>query len=443
MNCKEIKSLMSEFLDGELDVVAASEVRSHVEGCVECRRELRELEMTITLLHNVRVMEPPAGLEGSIRTRLAAVSEPSQTGRLWHFLSSTQLRVAAAACLVLGICTYGLLHGPGPSPEGVHVPASVRPSAKLQAGSPAQSGKFKEVSVKDIQVPPAVMPVEEVAVEKLEKSLSRDRAAASRNQNATLETEQSPAPSAVVRNMTPVASRESSRNHGGAAVADRSVGKLSDNQPCDDLVQTDKKKDYAEMAYAAKPSSLMQKAAGAAAMPAAVSSDGRMRHAEELPVELAESGPRIGLYEGDAYRELEKKGNECQSKAGDVSSALVSRKALSTSREGWPRRQITLVATNNAVNVKAELVRVAGRHSVSGRESRAGKQSLSAVNSKTPYIQIRKADYPALIEDLRRIGVVTDLPMEQVAEADSGKALLDPERSDGSLRTQVEVEIVP
>ena len=95
------------------------------------------------------------------------------------------------------------------------------------------------------------------------------------------------------------------------------------------------------------------------------------------------------------------------------------------------------------MNVKAELVRVAGRHSVSGRESRAGKQSLSAVNSKTPYIQIRKADYPALIEDLRRIGVVTDLPMEQVAEADSGKALLDPERSDGSLRTQVEVEIVP
>lgn len=398
MNCKEIKPLLSEFLDGELDAVVISEIRSHIDACKECRRELRELEAIVDLLHSVRDITPPVDLAGNVRALITAETEPSPGVRLWQFLSTAQFRVAAAACLVLGICTYGLLHISGRAPESEHVPASVHTRPKMQSGGPAQPGKIKDNGAKDVHISSEIMAGEEVGGAKLEKSVSRDRAVAVPRQNA---------------------------------------------KPYDDLVQTGKKKNSAKLAYAAKPSPPPSEAADSVAMPSTVLSDSRMKRAEELPVAVAESGPRTGLYDGDTYRELEKKDSERHSTAGIVHAGVSSRKVQGSGFAGRTFRQITLVTTNDSATGRAQLLHVATRHSVSSRDGSVGKTSLSDVNSNIRIIQIRKIDYTALITDLQRLGNVTDMPVIRVSEPDSGKDLLNAKGSDDSHMTQIEIEVVP
>ena len=44
MNCKQCKPLLSAYLDGESESEDVGGVRSHLEGCAECRSELAVLE---------------------------------------------------------------------------------------------------------------------------------------------------------------------------------------------------------------------------------------------------------------------------------------------------------------------------------------------------------------------------------------------------------------
>jgi anti-sigma factor RsiW len=70
--CRDVKSLIGAFADGELDRARAELVRSHVAACADCRRELERVEA----LHNlVKKVEQP---------KLADDYWDWQRTRVWH-----------------------------------------------------------------------------------------------------------------------------------------------------------------------------------------------------------------------------------------------------------------------------------------------------------------------------------------------------------------------
>jgi anti-sigma factor RsiW len=58
--CRETRSGMSDYLDGELDVDAAARLEHHVRWCPNCRRMLENLRRTIGGLRSLRDQDTPA-----------------------------------------------------------------------------------------------------------------------------------------------------------------------------------------------------------------------------------------------------------------------------------------------------------------------------------------------------------------------------------------------
>jgi predicted anti-sigma-YlaC factor YlaD len=64
--CTDTRELLSAYLEGELDVVTAAEVRSHLETCSECSELISTLEMIGGALGPFSELHPPAHLEQEI-----------------------------------------------------------------------------------------------------------------------------------------------------------------------------------------------------------------------------------------------------------------------------------------------------------------------------------------------------------------------------------------
>jgi len=64
--CTDTRELLSAYLEGELDVVAAAEVRGHLETCPECSELISTLEMIGSTAGLLAELDPPAHLQHEI-----------------------------------------------------------------------------------------------------------------------------------------------------------------------------------------------------------------------------------------------------------------------------------------------------------------------------------------------------------------------------------------
>jgi Putative zinc-finger len=70
MNCEEIKDLLSEYLDGELDQRERKLVEEHLENCPGCAEELDGLKDCLKNLGSLKNVEPPPDFLSQVHTRL-------------------------------------------------------------------------------------------------------------------------------------------------------------------------------------------------------------------------------------------------------------------------------------------------------------------------------------------------------------------------------------
>ncbi len=64
--CRELFSLLSEYLDGDLAPDVCAEMDGHMEGCAPCVAFLESLRRTITLLRRFPGNRMPAGVKAGI-----------------------------------------------------------------------------------------------------------------------------------------------------------------------------------------------------------------------------------------------------------------------------------------------------------------------------------------------------------------------------------------
>jgi anti-sigma factor RsiW len=97
MECQEVQTQLSAWLDGELAEAAGTALAAHLQKCAACRREWRELTALDAALD--RLAEPvPLGLAEKVLDRL----RPPRRRQWWQ-------SVALAACLVLGMALGGTM----------------------------------------------------------------------------------------------------------------------------------------------------------------------------------------------------------------------------------------------------------------------------------------------------------------------------------------------
>jgi anti-sigma factor RsiW len=68
-NCKKYLSLLSDYVDGELDKELCDTLEEHMTGCENCTVVVNTLKRTVDLYHNTSDNEP-AALPEDVKTRL-------------------------------------------------------------------------------------------------------------------------------------------------------------------------------------------------------------------------------------------------------------------------------------------------------------------------------------------------------------------------------------
>lgn len=59
VSCSKVRRLLSPYIDERVSARERERVEEHVRTCLECRRELDSLQMTVRLLHRVPTAPPP------------------------------------------------------------------------------------------------------------------------------------------------------------------------------------------------------------------------------------------------------------------------------------------------------------------------------------------------------------------------------------------------
>ena len=77
MWCRNVRSQLSAYADGELTPTAARRVEEHLAGCEGCAREHAELQRLVNLTCRIPMEELPASLHDRIMTRLAYAGAPA------------------------------------------------------------------------------------------------------------------------------------------------------------------------------------------------------------------------------------------------------------------------------------------------------------------------------------------------------------------------------
>ena len=70
MNCKEVQTLLIDYLDRTLDPATTDRMRQHLEGCGECKMEAEELQLMLTTMKDTVPETPPPALRESFDTML-------------------------------------------------------------------------------------------------------------------------------------------------------------------------------------------------------------------------------------------------------------------------------------------------------------------------------------------------------------------------------------
>ncbi len=106
MNCQEVRSMLSEYIDGEANDADAKLLEEHLAECASCAKELEILLRVSNLLQNSAEVEPPPGLLERIESATI-----QRTGILEKLRSRMATVPQYARLTVAGLATASILIG--------------------------------------------------------------------------------------------------------------------------------------------------------------------------------------------------------------------------------------------------------------------------------------------------------------------------------------------
>jgi hypothetical protein len=109
MNCHETRERLSDLLDEALPAPGLAEVRAHLDGCPECRRELDQLRATVGILSRIERPRAPVGFVDRVTAAAHPVPWYRKLGRRIFFPLNIKLPAQAAAMLLVAVLGVYLL----------------------------------------------------------------------------------------------------------------------------------------------------------------------------------------------------------------------------------------------------------------------------------------------------------------------------------------------
>jgi len=106
MDCKRVQESLSEYSVGLITGKAFSEIETHLSSCLACQHEHEKLEKVLSLVDDLQLREPPAGLWNGVYNRIS--SEPKVPERMSLGQSIAALSRRPVSRWSAGLATIGL-----------------------------------------------------------------------------------------------------------------------------------------------------------------------------------------------------------------------------------------------------------------------------------------------------------------------------------------------
>jgi hypothetical protein len=105
MNCAEVTSLVSEYLDHRLDTDRAAELVKHARACAGCRRQIDELQATIALVSSLDPVEASPEFTVEVNRKIDAAEKKSF---LYWLFSPPKIKVSLEVTALLLVSTLAV-----------------------------------------------------------------------------------------------------------------------------------------------------------------------------------------------------------------------------------------------------------------------------------------------------------------------------------------------
>jgi anti-sigma factor RsiW len=110
MECPEIKSLLSEYIDGTLDAETKELVDQHVLTCGHCRKELASLRALVQELGSLESVEPPKDFLVQLHKRLDKRSRFSILVRSLFLPFRIKIPLQVAGAVAMAVLVFSVFH---------------------------------------------------------------------------------------------------------------------------------------------------------------------------------------------------------------------------------------------------------------------------------------------------------------------------------------------
>ena len=134
MKCRDIRKLLSPYLEGELEEQKKEALEVHLKGCPVCRKELTLLEAAIQGVRNLEEVAPPANLLVKINEELDKRLLRSRLSLVWEKMTRPIDIPVPAKSLALAVSILLILYlavGPGQIYRTSKISSEIIPPAKI------------------------------------------------------------------------------------------------------------------------------------------------------------------------------------------------------------------------------------------------------------------------------------------------------------------------
>ena len=103
MNCEEVRSYLTDYLDKTLDVATTTRVATHIISCPPCRAETSEISDCIQQVAGLPLVDPPLGFAQRVMAHVRDIEPEPSIWQRWFLPFGNKVPLQAAALVVVAV----------------------------------------------------------------------------------------------------------------------------------------------------------------------------------------------------------------------------------------------------------------------------------------------------------------------------------------------------
>ena len=159
MNCEEIQTRLSEYLDRSLDTISAKGIEVHLSSCPLCRSEAAALSDCVRQVAALPAVEPPIGFTQRVMAHVREIETKPTVWQRMFFPLKVKLPIHATAVVLVAGLAFLVSPRQDPSRDRQASGTGTRPASST---SPGERGKAELASLpqQDFQEPASKKPTQ-------------------------------------------------------------------------------------------------------------------------------------------------------------------------------------------------------------------------------------------------------------------------------------------